>query len=136
MFKKIVYFILLGVVVAGCHGDYMDLGDNYSLVNRCLCHTNDRGIDVELIIGDIVKLDLNDSYIIAYQEVNPYYIKHDHFYSKGEERIHKYMSTHPHNYWIIDKKTVKVYGPLTKEAFDKSCDSLNINLTLKSIFMK
>ena len=54
MLKKIVYFILLGVVAAGCHGDYMDLGDNYSLVNRCLCHTNDRGIDVELIIGDIV----------------------------------------------------------------------------------
>ena len=136
MLKKIMYFILLGVVVAGCHGDYMDLGDKYSLVNRCLCHTNDRGIDVELIIGDIDKLDLNDSYIITYQEVNPYYIKDDHFYSKEEERIHKYMSTHPHNYWIVDKKTVKVYGPLTKETFDKSCDSLNINLTLKRIFMK
>ena len=45
------------------------------------------------------------------------------------------MSTHPHNYWIIDKKTVKIYGPLTKEAFDKSCDSLNIKLTLKRAFM-
>ncbi len=135
MLKKIMYFMLLGILVVGCHGDYIDLGDKYSLVNRCLCHTNDRGIDVGLIIGDIVKLDLNDSYIIAYQEVNPDYVEHDHFYSKEEERIHKYMSTHPHNYWIVDKKTVKVYGPLTKEAFDKSCDSLNIKLKLKSFFM-
>ena len=135
MLKKIMYFMLLGILVVGCHGDYIDLGDKYSLVNRCLCHTNDRGIDVGLIIGDIVKLDLNDSYIIAYQEVNPDYVEHDHFYSKEEERIHKYMSTHPHNYWIVDKKTVKIYGPLTKEAFDKSCDSLNIKLKLKSFFM-
>ena len=135
MLKKIMYFMLLGILVVGCHGDYIDLGDKYSLVNRCLCHTNDRGIDVGLIIGDIVKLDLNDSYIIAYQEVNPNYVKHDYFFSKEDERIHKYMSTHPHNYWIVDKKTVKIYGPLTKEAFDKSCDSLNIKLTLKRIFV-
>ena len=72
MFKKIVYFILLGVVVTSCHGDYIDLGDKYSLGNRCLGHTNDAGIDVILIIGDIVKLDLNDSYIIAYQYLISY----------------------------------------------------------------
>jgi len=72
MLKKIVCFILLGVVAAVCHGDYMDLVDNYSLENRGICHKNDVDIHDVLVIGDIVKLDLNDSYIIAYQYLISY----------------------------------------------------------------
>jgi len=37
------------------------------------------------------------------------------------------------NYIHIDY--VNTLEPLNKEAFDKSCDSLNINLTLKRAFM-
>lgn len=64
------------------------------------------------IRGDILEVNFNSKYIIATR---------DPLISKDE-------NSGVIEYYIIEKKTDKIFGPLTKENFDKKTVEFNINL--------
>lgn len=136
--------------------DYIDLGYNYAwLYNKTIVkyiEKNDSTIVWRdyVIRPEVINFDDDDRYIVAYQvysSLTRYYYSDTseeedsifvdvYFKDDGElvkvpqpdslvaqyEKIKELKKC----YWIIDKKTDKVMGPMAKEEFDRQCKALHV----------
>lgn len=136
--------------------DYMDLGNNYAwLYNKTIVkyiEKNDSTLVWQdyVIRPEVINFDDDNRYIVAYQvysSLTRYYYSDTseeedsilvdvYFKDDGElvkvpqpdslvaqyEKIKEMQKC----YWIIDKETDKVMGPMTKEEFDRQCKALNV----------
>ncbi|RND01193.1 DUF3997 domain-containing protein [Lysinibacillus halotolerans] len=107
--------ILLVVVLSGCNGatDYViPINSNleFGRTNPSTYSINYRDDGQFVIEPTISEVNWDDSYVIAKREHN----------SDVE-------------YWIIDLKDEVNYGPLSKEAYLKRKEKMNIEMELKSV---
>lgn len=92
-----------------------------------------------LIYSDVKKYEVYDDYILAYQVpcidkddyrdiVYPTYedsIAWSHYDDSVNNLLDKVSKLHD-CYWIIQKSTKKVYGPLSKKEYNRLCKELNV----------
>jgi hypothetical protein len=114
--KKIFFFFCLILLIASCSSDVTkDLGDGYFLreeggnVKDILCEQPNSGE----IPATIIDYDFDNNFIIAKQKPklpqDPLYKKR-YNYKGGGDKFY---------YWIINKKTHVVIGPMNELEFDK-----------------
>lgn len=135
--------------------DYVDLGNNYAwLDSRSIVRLTEKTENSIVWRGyvirpEVVNYDYDDRYIVAYQFytslTRAYYSdtseKEDSIlvkYTLKDNEIvkvpqndslvaqHDKIKEMQRCYWIIDKKTDKVMGPMTKEEFDRQCKALHV----------
>lgn len=135
--------------------DYIDLGYNYAwLYNKTIVKYIEKNVSTlvwrdYVIRPEVINFDDDDRYIVAYQvysSLTRYYYSDTseedsilvdvYFKDDGElvkvpqpdslvaqyEKIKEMQKC----YWIIDKETDKVMGPMAKEEFDRQCKALHV----------
>jgi hypothetical protein len=136
-----IYFLLLLLTLASCDLSVLsalkdspnyDLGDgyfieNYQEDNSVISKRSKEDETSEIIIyGKIIDYRSNDSFIIVFRrdsiETNRYFqgIK-EYEEQKGDVE----------QYWIIDKRKDKIYGPLNKKTFYNARKNLGVPEYLK-----
>ena len=142
------------------HGDYNEIDNKYVYCNGSLCMFEDEKTKSlkTLIPFNVVDYDYNDDYIIAFQIADsralmleycigvPAGSCNNYRDSLYEDSINKSLHT-PHEldslkklcknimkigecYWIINKKSEHVIGPMNKKEFSTVCNQRNIKLRL------
>jgi hypothetical protein len=78
--------------------------------------------------------DYDDTYIIAYQvyDGSVYYDSCQRPEEKDSLRIQfKRLEEMKHCYWIINKETGKIIGPMKKNEFDLKCETLSVRAKMR-----
>jgi hypothetical protein len=92
---------------------------------------NDNPLYDILIRGQVLNYDYDDKYIIAYQVYDK-----DYHYEPIEERdslqaLFEKTKKIRYCYWIINKETGKVFGPMKKKEFENRCKVMHIEAKMK-----
>ncbi|SEC23780.1 Protein of unknown function [Maribacter dokdonensis] len=125
---KSVLLILISFLIC-CSCSDRKLGDNYYFLpkyesidvgypnNEAIVYkSNQEYVFNNIIIrGDVLEINFNSKYIIA----------------KRDPLISRDKNSGLIEYYIVEKKNDKIFGPLTKKDFDKKTVELNINLEFK-----
>ena len=139
------YLIVLGIiflcgVLVSCLGVfYIDLGNKYAwLENRIIVkitEEKENALYYDLLIRpQVLNYDDDDKFIIAYQvyDGSEWYDSIQREEEKDSlfaqfELIKKLK----YCYWIIDKETGKVFGPMKKKEFENRCKVMHIEAKMK-----
>lgn len=144
MYKRNLRAILLlicCIMMAACEVYYDDLGNHYAkLENREIVRITKESEDAlsydEIIRPQVLNYAYDDKYIIAYQiyDGSEYY---DVSPSQDKKEADSLLSQFSklkklkHCFWIINKKTGKVYGPMTRSEFDRQCKVMRVEATMR-----
>lgn len=142
-----IVILFLCTLMTSCLGVfYIDLGNRYAWLEDRIIYKikeeSEKGIYGDVIIyPQVLNYNYDDQYIIIYQVYDgsmAYDIsakqdkeEKDSLYAQFEKiKKIKYC------YWIIDKKTDQVIGPLRKDDFDRKCQELHIEIKMHSFHEK
>ena len=129
MLKKVLYIIII-IILTGCHGDYLSIGDGYSIVNGGLSLENDNGINYMVIVPKVFYYNSDNQYIIFLQKPDKTFINDIMNAVPSDSLKYRKILERDKNYWIIKKDGNKLFGPYNKKSYLEKCDSLNINMEL------
>ena len=144
MYRNI--FIIVGLLMCylftSCVGGvfYIDLGNHYAWLEDRIIYKikeeSEKGLYGDIIIyPQVLNYNYDDKYIVIYQVYDggmAYDIsakqdkaEKDSLYAQFDKiKKIKYC------YWIIDKETDQVIGPLRKDDFDRKCQELHIEIKM------
>ena len=144
MYRNI--FIIVGLLMCylftSCVGGvfYIDLGNHYAWIESRevvkITEEKDNALYYdEIIYPQVLNYNYDDQYIIVYQvyDGSDYYdisakqdkAEKDSLYAQFDKiKEIKYC------YWIINKETDQVIGPLRKDDFDRKCQELHIEIKM------
>ena len=147
MYRRIlnIVVLLLCNLLTSCLGVfYIDLGNHYAwLEDRIIVkikEETENSLFYDLLIRpQVLNYDYDDRFIIAYQiydgsdwyNSNPIAEEKDSLliqFAKLKEM--KYC------YWIIDKETDKVMGPMRKNEFERLCKTLQVEAKMRHFHEK
>ena len=144
MYKRNLRDILLlicCILMAACEVYYDDLGNLYAKLEireivRITKESEDALSYDEIIRPQVLNYAYDDKYIIAYQiyDGSEYY---DVSPSQDKKEADSLLSQFSklkklkHCFWIINKKTDKVTGPMTRSDFDRQCKVLHVEATMR-----
>ena len=147
MKRKIItlqIFILCGILTSCLGVFYIDLGNRYAwLESRTIMRIKEKtenGLYGDWIIyPQVLNYDYDDRYIIAYQVYDG-----GGWYSACLEEeikdslflLYAKLREIKHCYWIIDKETENVMGPMRKNEFDKKCVELDVKAKMSKFHEK
>ena len=136
------YLIVLGIiflcgVLVSCLGVfYIDLGNKYAwLENRIIVKITEEKENAlyydTFIRPQVLNYAYDDKFIIAYQVYDK-----DYHYEPIEERdslqaLFEKTKKIRYCYWIINKETGKVFGPMKKKEFENRCKVMHIEAKMK-----
>lgn len=123
---RIVFYVFISLFlicyfITAFDKGYEDLGGGYQYHEDGCGAIFGEQVDV---LPTVVNYEYDKHFIIIHQNFfgNKYYgfgeVKHGFNYSSYDDD----------NYWIIDKKEDKYYGPLSLVSFNSKCDSLGVKL--------
>ena len=144
MYRNI--FVIVGLLMCylftSCVGGvfYIDLGNRYAWLEDRIIYKikeeSEKGLYGDIIIyPQVLNYNYDDKYIVIYQVYDggmAYDIsakqdkaEKDSLYAQFDKiKKIKYC------YWIIDKETDQVIGPLRKDDFDRKCQELHIEIKM------
>ena len=147
MYRRIlnIVVLLLCNLLTSCLGVfYIDLGNHYAwLEDRIIVKIKEEkanSLSYDLLIRpQVLNYDYDDRFIIAYQiydgsdwyNSNPIAEEKDSLliqFAKLKEM--KYC------YWIINKETNQVIGPMRKPEFDRKCEELHVKAKMRHFHEK
>lgn len=138
--------MLFGCIMVSCIGVYYDdLGNNYAwLESRSIVKIKEKGDNYLycewLIRPQVLNYAYDDRFIIAYQffdETSGHYDsiqieeQKDSLFAQFAK-----LKAMQRCYWIIDKETDKVMGPMAKEEFDRQRKALNVEAKMSRFHQK
>lgn len=141
-----VLFVFILIIFCSCHGDYADLGNGYIWIEDSIGKSiNEETGQFEFVIYPrTVDYNVDEFYIIAHQIMTDpdtgmpiIDVLVDRITcAKGKEAdslrtLFNKMMEIQDCYWIIDKNTHKVLGPMRKSEFYKMKNKLRINMDLE-----
>jgi len=139
------YLIVLGIiflcgVLVSCLGVfYIDLGNKYAwLENRTIVkitEEKENALYYDLLIRpQVLNYDDDDKFIIAYQ-VYDGSLDYDSIQREEEKDSlfaqFELIKKLKYCYWIINKETGKVFGPMKKKEFEYRCKVMRIETKMK-----
>lgn len=142
--KKLLYIIIV-ILVYGCHDSYANLGDSYiyesGRIDRII---NEETGTLNILIPDqVLNYEYDDNYIIAYQVPDSaiiYEFDIDSYRrdttSQSQEKADSMealldkMLIIRDCYWIIRKADCKRYGPMTETDFYRECRKMKITIMM------
>jgi len=147
MFRRIlnIVVLLLCNLLTSCLGVfYIDLGNHYAwLEDRIIVkikEEKENSLSYDLLIRpQVLNYDYDNKFIIAYQiydgsdwyNSNPIAEKKDSLFSQfAKLKEMKYC------YWIINKETNQVIGPMRKPEFDRKCEELHVKAKMRHFHEK
>ena len=136
-----IFILFLCSFLTSCLGVfYIDLGNHYAWIESRevvkITEEKDNALYYdEIIYPQVLNYNYDDQYIIVYQvyDGSDYYdisakqdkAEKDSLYAQFDKiKEIKYC------YWIIDKETDQVIGPLRKDDFDRRCQELHIEIKM------
>ena len=147
MYRRIlnIVVLLLCNLLTSCLGVfYIDLGNHYAwLEDRIIVkikEEKENSLSYDLLIRpQVLNYDYDNKFIIAYQiydgsdwyNSNPIAEEKDSLliqFAKLKEM--KYC------YWIINKETNQVIGPMKKPEFDRKCEELHVKAKMRHLHEK
>lgn len=139
--KKLLYIIIV-ILVYGCHDSHSNLGDSYVYDSRCIYKNGDKW----LIPDQVLNYEYDKNYIIAYQKPDSAYFREfyiDYYKSIPDstlwpsleetdslEALLDSMLEIKDCYWIIRKADCKLYGPMTETDFYRECRKMKITIMM------
>ena len=130
-----IFLLLFTINLTSCASDstvklgneyiYFSEGTSDNEITKQYRNSNNEVITI-VIPRAIIDYEYNNSFITALQVP----------IEKKEKVIDENIqlkNPEKYNYWMIDKKKDKLYGPLTKKAFIKKCNELEIPDKLKNL---
>ena len=137
-----IVVMFLCILLTSCLGVfYIDLGNHYAWLEDRIIYKikeeSEKGLYGDVIIRpQVLNYNYDDQYIIVYQ----IYDGDDFFYdiSAKQDKAEKdslyaqfdKIKEIKYFYWIIDKETDQVIGPLRKDDFDRKCQELHIEIKM------
>lgn len=150
MYRNI--FVIVGLLMCylftSCVGGvfYIDLGNHYAWIESRevvkITEEKDNALYyVEIIYPQVLNYNYDDQYIIVYQvyDGSDYYdisAKQD---KAGKDSLYAQfdkIKEIKYCYWIINKETDQVIGPLRKDDFDRKCQELHIEIKMHRFYEK
>ena len=144
MYRNI--FIIVGLLMCylftSCVGGvfYIDLGNHYAWIESRevvkITEEKDNALYYdEIIYPQVLNYNYDDQYIIVYQvyDGSDYYdisAKQDKAEKDSLYALFDKIKEIKYCYWIIDKETDQVIGPLRKDDFDRKCQELHIEIKM------
>lgn len=140
-----IVVLLLCNLLTSCLGVfYIDLGNHYAwLEDRIIVkikEETENSLSYDLLIRpQVLNYDYDNKFIIAYQiydgsdwyNSNPIAEKKDSLFSQfAKLKEMKYC------YWIINKETNKVMGPMRKNEFERLCKTLQVEAKMRHFHEK
>jgi hypothetical protein len=134
MRTKYSYIIFLFAIVCSCNFEReVNLGNDYYLfedgANTSISKKVPNKLDVydDIVLGEIIEYSFNDSYIVVYREVteNSKAFFHDH------ELWTEKNNTPKNQFWIINKASEEVFGPLSFIEYLELKNYKEIEITLE-----
>lgn len=140
-----IVVLLLCNLLTSCLGVfYIDLGNHYAwLEDRIIVkikEEKENSLSYDLLIRpQVLNYDYDNKFIIAYQiydgsdwyNSNPIAEKKDSLFSQfAKLKEMKYC------YWIINKETNQVIGPMRKPEFDRKCEELHVKAKMRHFHEK
>jgi hypothetical protein len=131
--------LILCCILSSCGVYYIDLGNHYAwLEDRVIVKITEetkKSLYYDCLIRpQVLNYDYDDTYIIAYQ-VYDGSIDYDSCQRPEEKdslRIQfKRLEEMKHCYWIINKETGRIIGPMKKNEFDLKCKTLNVRAKMR-----
>ena len=147
MYRRIlnIVVLLLCNLLTSCLGVfYIDLGNHYAwLEDRIIVKIKEEkanSLFYDLLIRpQVLNYDYDDRFIIAYQiydgsdwyNSNPIAEEKDSLFIQFAK-----LKEMKHCYWIIDKETDKVMGPMRKNEFERLCKTLQVEAKMRHFHEK
>ena len=144
MYRNI--FVIVGLLMCylftSCVGGvfYIDLGNHYAWIESRevvkITEEKDNALYYDVIIyPQVLNYNYDDQYIIVYQvyDGSDYYdisAKQDKAEKDSLYALFDKIKEIKYCYWIIDKETDQVIGPLRKDDFNKKCQELHIEIKM------
>lgn len=135
-------FALSCILFINCHGDYMELGNDYIYSEHTIAKLSGTGqyrySDI-IVMDYVVNFNYDNCYIVAYQRPSRRWIEFRKDYLDKEEldsieTLYTKICRINHCYWIIRKNDGIVLGPLDKCKYDSLCKKLSVNIQMDSKF--
>ena len=119
---------------------YIDLGNHYAWIESRevvkITEEKDNALYYdEIIYPQVLNYNYDDQYIIVYQvyDGSDYYdisAKQDKAEKDSLYALFDKIKEIKYCYWIIDKETDQVIGPLRKDDFNRKCQELHIEIKM------
>ena len=147
MYRRIlnIAVLLFCYLLTSCLGVfYIDLGNHYAwLEDRIIVKIKEEmenSLSYDLLIRpQVLNYDYDDRFIIAYQ----IYDGSDWYNSnkRAEEKDSLFiqfakLKEMKYCYWIINKETNQVIGPMRKPEFDRKCEELHVKAKMRHFHEK
>ena len=147
MYRRIlnIAVLLFCYLLTSCLGVfYIDLGNHYAwLEDRIIVkikEETENSLSYDLLIRpQVLNYDYDNKFIIAYQ----IYDGSDWYNSNqiAEEKDSLFiqfakLKEMKHCYWIINKETNQVIGPMRKPEFDRKCEELHVKAKMRHFHEK
>lgn len=139
-YLKVLGIIFLCGVFVSCLGVfYVDLGNSYAwLEDRTIVkitEEKENALYYDLLIRpQVLNYDYDDKFIIAYQ-VYDGSLDYDSIQREEEKDSlfaqFELIKKLKYCYWIINKETGKVFGPMKKKDFENRCKIMHIEAKMK-----
>ena len=140
-----IVVLLLCNLLTSCLGVfYIDLGNHYAwLEDRIIVKIKEEkanSLFYDLLIRpQVLNYDYDDRFIIAYQiydgsdwyNSNPIAEEKDSLFIQFAK-----LKEMKHCYWIINKETNQVIGPMRKPEFDRKCEELHVKAKMRHFHEK
>lgn len=133
--RKVCLYVLLLLCISSCNLEReVDLGNGYFLLgdyeNSVISKKieNKQGVYDDILLGEIKKYKYNQQYIIVKREINNkveiLFQQHPLWNSQNGEKT---------QFWIINKKTEELKGPLDSLNLQKTIQNEKIGLSLTNL---
>ena len=147
MYRRIlnIVVLLLCNLLTSCLGVfYIDLGNHYAwLEDRIIVkikEETENSLSYDLLIRpQVLNYDYDNKFIIAYQiyDGSDWYNSNPIAEEKDSLLIQfAKLKEMKHCYWIIDKETDKVMGPMRKNEFERLCKTLQVEAKMRHFHEK
>ena len=141
---NIVVLLLCNLLISCLGVFYIDLGNHYAwLEDRIIVkikEETENSLSYDLLIRpQVLNYDYDNKFIIAYQiydgsdwyNSNPIAEEKDSLFIQFAK-----LKEMKHCYWIIDKETDKVMGPMRKNEFERLCKTLQVEAKMRHFHEK
>ena len=147
MYRRIlnIVVLLLCNLLTSCLGVfYIDLGNHYAwLEDRIIVkikEEKENSLSYDLLIRpQVLNYDYDNKFIIAYQiyDGSDWYNSNPIAEEKDSLLIQfAKLKEMKHCYWIINKETNQVIGPMRKPEFDRKCEELHVKAKMRHFHEK
>lgn len=142
MYKRIlnIAVLLFCYLLTSCHGVfYIDLGKHYvwledGVIVKIKGETDNSLFYDLLVRPQVLNYAYDDRFIIAYQvyDGSEYYNSNQIAEEKDSLFVQfEKLKKMKYSYWIIDKETDKVMGPMRKNEFERLCKTLQVEARMR-----